>query len=93
MMLVPRKNSFDLFDNFFDDGFFPPKEKNLMKTDIKELKDKYLIDMDLPGFEKENINLSLKNGYLDIKAKSEQSNNEDKENYILDMPMVLLYVL
>lgn len=82
MMLVPRKNSFDLFDNFFDDGFFPPKEKNLMKTDIKELKDKYLIDMDLPGFEKENINLSLKNGYLDIKAKSEQSNNEDKENYI-----------
>ena len=82
MMLVQRKNSFDLFDNFFDDGFFPPKEKNLMKTDIKELKDKYLIDMDLPGFEKENINLSLKNGYLDIKAKSEQSNNEDKENYI-----------
>ena len=82
MMLVPRKNSFDLFDNFFDDGFFPPKEKNLMKTDIKELKDKYLVDVDLPGFEKENINLSLKNGYLDITAKSEQSKNEDEENYI-----------
>ena len=84
MMLVPRRD-FDLFDDFFNDPFFKGGDRHthpLMKTDIKELKDKYLIDMDLPGFEKENINLSLKNGYLDIKAKSEQSNNEDKENYI-----------
>ena len=40
MMLVPRRNSFDLFDNFFgDDDFFPKKEHSLMKTDIKEKKD------------------------------------------------------
>ena len=56
MMLVPRRNSFDLFDNFFgDDDFFPKKEHHLMKTDIKEKKDKYVIEMDLPGYEKENI--------------------------------------
>ena len=75
MMLVPRKNTFDLFDDFFDDEFFPrrefisKKERNLMKTDIKEKKDKYLLDIDLPGFEKENINISLNNGYLIIEAK------------------------
>ena len=70
MMLVPRKNNFDLFDDFFDDEFFPrheflsKKEKNLMKTDIKEKKDKYVVEVDLPGFSKENINLSLNNGFV-----------------------------
>ena len=62
MMLVPKRN-FDLFDDFFDDNFFNKKEKNLMKTDIKEKKDKYVMEMDLPGFEKENIKLELNNGY------------------------------
>ena len=82
MMLVPRRGSFDLFDDFFDEDFFPKKEKefNLMKTDIKEMKDKYLLDIDLPGFEKENINLSLKDGYLHIDAetKKDQKNNDEK---------------
>ena len=80
MMLVPRRNSFDLFDNFFgDDDFFPKKEHNLMKTDIKEKKDKYEIVMDLPGYEKENINLELNNGYLEISAKVEKEENSDEE--------------
>ena len=78
MMLVPRRN-FDLFDDFFDDGFFSKKEKNLMKTDIREAKDKYIIDIDLPGFSKENINLSLNNGYLEIKAKIEREEKSDEE--------------
>ncbi len=80
MMLVPRKNDFDLFDNFFDDGFFPPKkERNLMKTDIRELKDKYVVDVDLPGYEKENIKLSVENGYLTISAKVDKK--EDNEEH------------
>ena len=84
MMLVPRRNSFDLFDDFFDDSFFTKKERSLMKTDIKEKKDKYVIDIDLPGFEKENINLSLNNGYLEISAKveKEDKNENDEEKYI-----------
>ena len=82
MMLVPRRD-FDLFDDFFDDGFFSKKERNLMKTDIRETKDKFIIDMDLPGFSKENINLSLKNGYLEINAKVEkEDNSEDEEKYL-----------
>lgn len=82
MMLVPRRNSFDLFDNFFgDDDFFTKREHHLMKTDIKEKKDKYVIEMDLPGYAKENINLELNNGYLEVSAKveKEEKNNEEEK--------------
>ena len=81
MMLVPRRN-FDLFDDFFDDNFFNKKEKNLMKTDIKEKKDKYVIEMDLPGFEKENIKIELNNGYLTISGKQENKIDEEEEKYV-----------
>ena len=80
MMLVPRRNSFDLFDNFFgDDDFFTKKEHHLMKTDIKEKKDKYIIVMDLPGYDKENINLELNNGYLEVTAKVEEKKDEGED--------------
>ncbi len=83
MMLVPRRNSFDLFDDFFDDEFFPRKERNLMKTDIREKKDKYIVDVDLPGFSKENIQLSLENGYLNIHAKMDKNEEKkDEEKFI-----------
>ena len=82
MMLVPRRNSFDLLDDFFDDGMFKRKDKNLMRTDIRELKDKYIIDVDLPGFEKENINVSLNNGYLNITAKKIEEENNEQEKYV-----------
>ena len=83
MMLVPRRNSFDLFDDFFNDDFMPRKEKNLMKTDIKEHKDKYTVLVDLPGFTKENINLELNNGYLNIHAKMEKDEKKDEEGKYL----------
>lgn len=82
MMLVPRRNNFDLFDDFFEDDFFPKKERNLMKTDIVEKKDKFILDIDLPGFEKENINLSLDNGYLNISAKVEKEDKKDDEKLL-----------
>ena len=85
MMMIPRRrNEFDLFDDFFrGDDFFPRREHGLMKTDIKEKDDKYVIEMDLPGYEKENINLELKNGYLYVIAKVETENNSDEnEKYI-----------
>lgn len=53
MMLVPRrKGNFDLFDEMFNDPFFTRNENKLMKTDIKEKGDKYLVEIDLPGYEK-----------------------------------------
>ena len=83
MMLMPRKNNFDLFDNFFDDDiFFNNKKNNLMKTDIKEKKDKYILDIDLPGYEKGNIDISLNNGYLEISAKMSEEKNDEEEKYV-----------
>ena len=83
MMLMPRNNNFDLFDNFFDDDvFFTNKKNNLMKTDIKEKKDKYILDIDLPGYEKENINISINNGYLEVSAKISEEKNDEEEKYV-----------
>lgn len=83
MMLVPRRNSFDLFDDFFKDDFFTRRQPALMKTDIKEKNDKYVIEMDLPGYEKENITLTLENGYLEISASVvKEDNSDDDEKFV-----------
>ena len=79
MMLVPRRDSFDLFDDFFgNDNYFKSKNNSLMKTDIKETDTKYIIEMDLPGYDKENINIELNNGYLEVSAKQEREENEEE---------------
>ena len=86
MMMIPRKrNEFDLFrDLFEEDDFFPTRrESSIMKTDIREKNDKYIIVMDLPGYEKENIKLSLKDGYLEVTAEvKKEAKNEDNEKYV-----------
>ena len=76
MKLVPRNNNlgFSLFDNMFDDMFRDPfftssNTTKLMKTDIQEKDDKYILDMDLPGYDKEDIKAQLKDGYLTITAQ------------------------
>ncbi|MBQ6437895.1 Hsp20/alpha crystallin family protein [bacterium] len=79
--LVPRRNrDFDLFDDFFDRDIFASGTNALMKTDIKEKKDKYVIEMDLPGFEKENVKVDLADGYLKVSAESTQSHDEGDEH-------------
>ena len=84
MMLVPRRNNFDLFDNFFgDEDFFTKREHQLMKTDIKDKKNKYEVVIDLPGYEKDNINIELNNGYLEVSAKVEKNEKEgDDERFV-----------
>ena len=76
MMLVPNRD-FDLFDDIFGDSFFRKSESKMMKTDIREDKDNYVIDIDLPGFDKKNIKIDITDGYLTINAKV---NNEDNDN-------------
>ena len=79
MMLPRRKHDFDLLDDMFTDQFFTNLGENtLMKTDIKEKNDKYIIDIDLPGYEKEDIKIEIENGYLMVHAKTNQ-NKEEKE--------------
>ena len=66
MMLVPRrKGNFDLFDEMFNDPFFERNENKIMKTDIKEKGDKYLVEIDLPRYEKEDIKIELDVVYKD----------------------------
>ena len=86
MMMIPRRrNEFDLFKDLFEgDDFFPTRrESSIMKTDIREKKDKYIIEMDLPGYEKENINLELKDGYLEVTASVEKEENGGDEEKIV----------
>mgnify|MGYP003486887458 FL=1 len=83
---------YDLFDTFlnpwYDDSEYnkkAPKQQaaqttqNLMKTDIKEFADGYELQMDLPGYKKEEIQAALHNGYLTISAtKSVEEKEEGK---------------
>ena len=79
MMMIPRRNhGFDLLGEMFSDPFFTEGESKVMRTDIKEKKDKYLIDIDLPGDEKENIKLEVEDGYLLVHATM-NSDKEEKE--------------
>lgn len=79
MMMIPRlKNEFDLLGEMFADPFFTEHESKIMKTDIKEKTDKYLIGIELPGYQKENIKIDVEDGYLTVHAEID-SDNEEKE--------------
>jgi HSP20 family molecular chaperone IbpA len=67
---------FDGFDRFFR-GWFD--DDMLMRADMQEKDDKYVLDIDLPGFEKENISITLNDGYLVVFAKMDQADEENKK--------------
>ena len=94
-MLMPSIFGEDLFDNFmkdfpfFDDNpesnvekkLYGRRGKNLMKTDIKETEGGYELEMDLPGFTKDEIKVSLENGYMTISAaKGLDKDEQDKKS-------------
>ena len=80
---------FDDFDNLMNFSFpdvdktlYGKHAKNMMKTDVKETDSGYEVDIDLPGFKKDEINVQLDNGYLSISAAKgldkEEKNKEGK---------------
>ena len=74
----------NVFDDFFRDSFWQPtgvRSVNAMKTDIQDMKDSYRIDMELPGFAKEDVRAELKNGYLTVRAAHTEETKSDS-NYI-----------
>lgn len=80
MMMIPRRrNELDLWDRMFRDPFFTGEETKLMRTDIKEKDDKYVVDVDLPGYEKEDIKIEIEDGYLTVHA-TRDTNKEEKED-------------
>ena len=82
--MLARRNFFnDFLSDPFDFGIFdtnttPKSTASLMKTDIKETSSAYELDIDLPGFKKENVEITLDNGYLTINAHTEHQ-TEDKD--------------
>lgn len=81
-MMIPRRK--DFFDEVFDEPIFSKKEAKIMKTDIKEKDGNYVFKMELPGVEKENVNIDLENGYLTVSAtvNKDVEEEEKKEKYI-----------
>ncbi len=83
MNLVPKRFDLeDLFDDFFptEKRVFPRNEE--LKCDIYEKDGKYHVEMDIPGFEKNNIEVECENGYLTITAAKEQSKDDNSKKYI-----------
>ena len=90
-MLVPNVFNDSLFDEIFDfpwdrdtyqkrDPVYGKNEKNLMKTDVRELENSYEVDIDLPGFKKDQIRVRLENGYLTVSAsKGVDKDEQDKK--------------
>ena len=90
-MMLPSIFGEDLFDEMmdfpFEDDFFGKrnplygkKAKNMMKTDVKEHENGYEVDIDLPGFKKDELNLDLTDGYFTISAsKGLDKDEEDKK--------------
>ena len=88
--MLPSIFGENLFDDFFTDPFgmmvmpqrhdplYGKHSKNLMKTDVRETADSYELDIDLPGFKKDEISLDLRDGYLTISA--EKGLDKDEEN-------------
>ena len=95
-MLMPSIFAENLFDEFFDDFPMPREFRNIdrrlygknaareMKTDVHEHEDHYTVDVDLPGFKKDEIRLELENGTLTVHAaKNVEQEKTDKAGKII----------
>ena len=93
--MLPSIFGENLFEDFFSDPFdmmvpqtrnvlYGKHGKNLMKTDVRENESSYELDIDLPGFKKDEITLDLKEGYLTISAeKGLDKDEEDQKGRVL----------
>ncbi len=80
MKLIPRDESFFLDDVFSD--FLNSKDTTGMKCDIYEKDNKYYIEMDTPGFSKDDASIECDNGYLTIKVSKKEEKADEDKNYI-----------
>ena len=79
-MLLVNRGFNNLFDDMFSDPFFNNSYERtstqIMRTDIHEKDGNYIVDMELPGYRKEDIKADLKDGYLTITAHKNETNEE-----------------
>ncbi len=81
-----NNNNLDLFEEepFFTSFFnnFQNESNKLLSTDIKETDKEYVILIDVPGFEKKDIKISLDEGYLTVSATNHKDNKNENEKYL-----------
>ena len=75
MRYLAKKNS-NVLDDLWDNVFTGFNTNRLMKTDVHEKDGKYIMDIDLPGYKKDDVKISLYNGNLTISAEKNESNEE-----------------
>ena len=86
--MLLRKRSNNLFDDFFgdmfEDPFFEQMTLQIMKTDVLEKDGQYLLDIELPGYDKKDVQAELKDGYLTIQANKDETieNKDEKSNFV-----------
>ncbi|HAE61240.1 MAG TPA: heat-shock protein Hsp20 [Eubacteriaceae bacterium] len=75
---------YNMLDDFFSDNLLPARNlaRDTFKVDVQENDNEYIIEADLPGVKKEEINLSFDHGRLGISVKKEEKIDEEKKNYI-----------
>ena len=92
MAMFPALMNDTMFSDLFDDPFFegwrnmdraaacdPNMSAGMMSTDVREADKGYMVDIDMPGFKKDDISLDLQNGYLTVSAHR-NSSHEDKDD-------------
>lgn len=76
-----------LNDDFFNTLDFPffkmGKNLQMMKTDIVETDSEYVVEIDVPGYQKDEINISLDSNYLTVTASREENKKAEHQNYLL----------
>ncbi len=75
MRYLANKNN-SMLDDLWDNVFTGFSNNRLMRTDVHEKDGKYIMDIDLPGFKKEDVKISLYNGNLTISAEKNESDEE-----------------
>lgn len=91
MAMFPSLMNDTMFSDLFDDPFFegwrnvdhavadgPTMQTGMMNTDVRETDKDYIVDIDMPGFRKDDVSLNLQNGYLTVSARRDDS-HEDKD--------------
>ena len=79
MDLIPRFFTNDLYDDFFERR---PRKREHMQCDIYEEDGKCIIEMDLPGVKKEDLNIDIDEGYLTISVVKSSNTDDENKNYI-----------
>ena len=91
--MLPSIFGESLLDDIWGSGFdrdwmaadrelYGKRAKNLMKTDVRETAEGYEMDIELPGFKKEDIKLDVENDCLTISAERKAETKDEKENYV-----------